>query len=85
VFYAPVASVVVTAGTALDLVFNSVVTSVMYALSREHVCHRDNDAELWIPSRCLTMDAHPDSDISAFRRHTTIIMALWVQYKQGIF
>jgi hypothetical protein len=44
----------------------------MYALSHEHVCHPDNDAEPWIPSRCLTMDARSDSDILAFRRQVTI-------------
>jgi hypothetical protein len=44
VFYAPVVSVFVAAGTSLVLVFVSVVTSVVYALSREHVCHTGDDA-----------------------------------------
>jgi hypothetical protein len=34
--------------------------------------HPDNDAEPWLPNRCLAMDARSDSDIQTFRRHTTI-------------
>jgi hypothetical protein len=56
-FYALVASVFVTTGTARVLVFISVVTSVMYALSHEPVFDPNNDTELWIPSCCLTVDA----------------------------
>jgi hypothetical protein len=73
VFYAPIANVFVTAGTARVLVFISVVTSVTYALSRAHASHPDNGTEPWIPSRCLTMGARSDSDILAFRWHATLL------------
>jgi hypothetical protein len=40
--------------------------------------HPDNAAETWIPSRCLTMDARSDSDILAFKRHATTLIAFEV-------
>jgi hypothetical protein len=45
----------------------------MYAQSHERVCYPDNDAGIWLPSRCLAMDARSESDIPAFRRYSTII------------
>jgi hypothetical protein len=38
----------------------------MYALSRERVCHPDNNTGNLLPSRCLEMDGPSDSDILAF-------------------
>jgi hypothetical protein len=46
--------------------------AVMYALSRERVYYPDNDAGMWLPSRCLAMDARSDSDIPVFRLYATI-------------
>jgi hypothetical protein len=53
--------------------------SAMYALSREYVCHPDNDAEPWIPSRCLTMDPRSDSDIPAFWRQATVFPFRYIE------
>jgi hypothetical protein len=44
-----------------------------YALSRDGFnYYPDNDAGMWLPSRCLAMDTRSDSDIPAFMRYATI-------------
>jgi hypothetical protein len=32
--------------------------------------------ETWLPSHCLAMDSHSDSDILAFRQHATMYTAI---------
>jgi hypothetical protein len=57
-------SVFITVGTAIALTFTSVVTSVMYALSRKRI----------LINRCLAMEPALTQDIPAFRRHTTLFL-----------